>query len=112
MHKPLTPTKRRRLHDYIRQVGNEKKPEILKLLPEIDGDMQLLTSALLAAYFDGKSADEQIAMLEFSFKIHPFDIRDAFEALVGRLAAHLIDSEGPFTVIALLSPKANLHSAN
>jgi hypothetical protein len=61
MHKPLTPTERRRLRDYIRQVGTEKKPELLKLLSEIDGDMQLLTSTLLAAYFDGNSAGEQIA---------------------------------------------------
>ena len=104
MHKPLTPTKRQRLRDYIRQVAGAKKPELVTLLPEIDGDMQLLTSTLLAAYFDGKSASEQIAMLKFSFGVHPLDIRDAFEALVGCSVAHLLGSDGPFTIIAELPP--------
>jgi hypothetical protein len=113
MHEPLTQPQRRRLRDYIRQVGTEKKPELLKLLAEIDGDMQLLTSTLLAAYFDGKSADEQIAFLKFSFKIHPLDIRDAFEALAGCSVAHLIGSEGTFTIIAELSPtEPKLHGSN
>ena len=38
MHKPLTPTNRQRLRDYIREVGTEKKPELLGLLTEIDSD--------------------------------------------------------------------------
>jgi hypothetical protein len=112
MHTSLTQTKRQRLRDYIREVGTEKKPELLKLLPEIDGDMQLLTSTLLAAYFDGKSAGEQIAFLKFSFGIHPLDIRDAFAALVGSSVAHLIGSDGPFTIIAELSPEPHLQGAN
>ena len=70
------------------------------------------TSAMLAAYFDGKSAGEQIAFLKFSFKIHPLDIRDAFEALVGCSVAHLIGSDGPFRIIAELSPEPKLHGAN
>jgi hypothetical protein len=112
MHRPLNPKRRRRLRDYIRQVADDKKPELLKLLSEIDGDMQLLTSALLAAYFDGKSAGEQIALFKFSFGIHPLDIRDAFEALVGSSAAQLIGSDGPFTIIAELSPKPTLNASN
>jgi hypothetical protein len=112
MHQSLNPKKRQRLRDYIRQVGTEKKSELLKLLPEIDGDMQLLTSTLLAAYFDGKSAGEQIALLKFSFGIHPLDIRDAFEALAGCSAAHLIGADGPFTIIAEFSPQPTLNGSN
>jgi hypothetical protein len=39
--------------DYIPQVATVKKADLLKPLPEIDGDMQLLTSALLAAFLMG-----------------------------------------------------------
>jgi hypothetical protein len=56
MHQPLSSTKRQRLSDYISQVAMAKKPDLLRLLTEIDGDMRLLTSALLAAYFDAEIA--------------------------------------------------------
>lgn len=112
MHKPLTPTNRQRLRDYIREVGTEKKPELLRLLTEIDSDMQLLTSALLAAYFDGKSAGEQIAFLKFSFRIHPLDIHDAFEALAGCSASHLLGADEPFVVIASVCPEPGPHGSN
>jgi hypothetical protein len=112
MHKPLTPAKRRRLRAYIHEVAREKKPELLRLLPEINGDVQLLTSALLAAYFDGKSAGEQIVFLRFSCGIDPLDIHEAFEALVGCSAAHLIGSDQPLVIIAEFSPEPKLQGAN
>jgi hypothetical protein len=112
MHELLTPTRRRRLRDYIRDVGTAKKPELLKLLSEIDGDMQLITSALLSAYFDGRSAGEQIAMFRFSFGIHPVDLVAAFEALAGCSASHLLATDEPFVVVASVRPEHKAHGAN
>jgi hypothetical protein len=100
------------MREYIRDVATEKKPELLKLLVEIDGDMQLLTSTLLAAYFDGKSAGEQIALLKFSFGIHPLDLQEAFEVLLGSKAAHLIGSDGPLIIFAELTPEPELNGPN
>jgi hypothetical protein len=112
MHTHMTPTKRQRLRDYIREVGTEKKPELLKLLSEIDGDMQLLTSTLLAGYFDGKSAGEQIALLKFSFGINPRDLAEAFKALAGSAASHLIGSDGPLVIIADIGPERHSPGKN
>ena len=112
MHQPLSPTKRQRLRDYIRQVATAKKPDLLKLLTEIDGDMQLLTSALLAAYFDGKSPAEQIAFLKFSFGVHPLDLRNAFEALIRCSVERFTGPDEPFVIIAPFCSGLSLHGTN
>jgi hypothetical protein len=63
--------------------------------------------------FDGKSVGEQIALLKFSFGIHPLDIHDAFEALVHCAAGHLVGSDEPFAIIiAELSPTLEPHGSN